>query len=159
MKIESWSAPEKPLPAPGARWFHIRHALKAAGKHLLDLFKINHCPTLLPWFRFSDSSGDMNQIHRIAMEFEWKQSTNPFKLAKRIFATIAWPLFAILRSVVKASVHGPTVKEQYGISVGIQLRDLLRLSNRCNIAPSSFYKFRLFLSENFSTGHIFSTIW
>lgn len=148
MKIESWSTPEKPLPAPGARWFRIRQTLKAAGKRWLDLFKTNHCPTLLPWFRFPDSSGDMNQIHRIAMEFEWKQSITPLQMAKRIFATIAWPLFAILHSVVKVSVHGPTVKEQYGISVGMQLRDLIRLSNRCNIAPSSFYKFRLFLSEN-----------
>ena len=102
MKIDSWSDPEKPLPVPGVQWFRIRQALKAAGERLLNLFKINHCPTMLPWFRFPDSSSDMNQLHRIALEFEWKQSTNPFKLAKRIFGTIAWPLFATAKSMVKA---------------------------------------------------------
>jgi hypothetical protein len=120
---------------------------------LLRPLIIDRCPVMPPWAATRSKESPIDILHRIATgSFGGRQYSS-----RRIFITIiacaVWPARILLLAGEELRRHGKAVRRQYGVGLIAQLAGMLRIALTSNLAPLSYYRFRLFRPENASRAH------
>jgi len=108
---------------------------------VLGALRFNQCTMSLPWFSFGRD--EMARLHRLTLSLIWIMVPSKSARIALWCSAAVWPVRALVAAVVLVCRHGGAVAQSRGVTRRSQLRRMLWLANRHNIAPHSFYEFRL----------------
>jgi len=129
------------VPEQTWRRFYARHYWT------IQPLTVDFCPVALPWFARQPALPIMS-LHRIATRPLSMDEPRVGERVVRAIACLVWP-FRLLSSMGEELLrHGRAVRQLHGVGRLAQLGGMLRLAVTCNIAPVSFYRFRLFDPRN-----------
>lgn len=103
----------------------------------------NHCPVVLPWFKVTNDSCDLAHIHRLGLNWGRPETRKDVL----IYSTL-WPILSAVKAANIARRYGKCTRRNYGVSMFSQWIQMVRFANFYNIEPESYYKFRLWETEN-----------
>lgn len=110
---------------------------------MLRALRFRQCPLPLRCFRFDPDAHEFDEVHVWALAtLRQMAQTRAARASLGVLATI-WPVRLLIEGIVAAWRKGGDVQRAHGIRRGRQLRRLLELAWTRNIAPYSFYEFRL----------------
>jgi len=106
-------------------------------------FRTDYSPRVLPWFALDSGDAALDRVHRIALDVPYERMKRT-RRALTLLAAVSWPLRSVPVAIRAVRMYGERAARQGGGSRLRQLGSILWLANRQNIAPVSFYKFKLF---------------
>lgn len=102
-------------------------------------------PALPPGSRLRSGSDPVAELRRLARED--LDQVGPPSPPARLGASLLWPPLILARALSNVRKHGAAVERTAGVSRPRQLLDLLRLAWELDLAPNTYYDFRLFEPE------------
>ena len=114
---------------------------------------VDHCPVVLPWVRARLRDHPVADLHRIATAPPAGSSFSARHVAITSVACALWPFRLLALAGEELRRNGRAVRQQYGVGLLAQFGRMLRVAVSSNVAPGSFYRFRLFDPENARRAH------
>jgi Sugar-transfer associated ATP-grasp len=96
-----------------------------------------------PWSGLRRTTRPAEHLRRLAAEVVWTQLDSRSDRLFLAAASALWPIRSVGLAVAAVRRTGPYVARTYGVSRWRQGRDVVWLANRLNLAPSTYYQFRL----------------
>jgi hypothetical protein len=127
--------------AARVRFAALLKAVSWVSGNVLRALRFNQCPIALPWFSFG--LDEMGRLHRDILSFLKTVAPSKSQRIALAFSVAAWPARTLVAGLMYACRFGGAVSRAHGVTRRFQLRRMLWLAIRHNIAPLSFYRFRL----------------
>jgi len=94
-------------------------------------------PILLPWFKYHNGNDDISRLNRAYIKQRQADGTWILRLG-------LWPFLTMLRMLRETRRHWAMVSREYGVSLGRQILDQIKLILFYNLGPISYYECHLF---------------
>lgn len=120
--------------------------MSALPPRVAALLRYGAAPLLPPGSRLRGGVDPVDEVRRAARED--LDGVGPPSPAARLGASLLWPGLIAARALSNLRRHGADAARTAGVSRARQLLDLLQLAWRHDLAPNSYYDFRLFEPGN-----------
>jgi hypothetical protein len=114
---------------------------------------VDYCPVMFPWVGRRERDKPIVALHRIATDPPDVHRLSPGSVVMRSIGCLVWPLRLLSSAGEQLWIYGAFVKREYGVGWLSQLAGMLRIAVSSNIAPVSYYRFRLFDPRNARRAH------
>jgi hypothetical protein len=111
---------------------------------------VDHCPLILPWVAHRLKDTPVGILRHIAATPLRDRQYSARQVLVTSLACVVWPVRLFALAAEALSRHGGAVRRQHGVGLVTQFVGMLRVAVMSNVAPLSFYRFRLFKPENAS---------